>query len=270
MANYAIGDIQGCYQQLRGVLDQAKFDPDNDVLWLAGDLINRGPESLQTLRFIKELGDRASRIILGNHDLNFLAVAYGFQTQRHGDTLAELLAADDCDELVHWLRQQKLVHHCPKLGYTMVHAGIPPMWGIKKALKCSAEVEAVLKDDAGCEKFLLHMYGSEPSQWKKKLKGQDRLRLITNYFTRMRFCNAAGRLEFDIKSGPENAPKNFAPWFSHKKRKTRNDRIVFGHWAALQGKTHTPKVYALDTGCVWGGPLTMMRLEDKQYFQYQL
>lgn len=267
MANYAVGDIQGCFAQLKALLEQIKFDPKNDVLWAAGDLINRGPESLQTLRFLKNLGDKATRIVLGNHDLGFLAVAYGFQHQRSSDTLNEILLADDCDELVIWLRQQKLVHHCPKLNYTMVHAGIPPQWSIKKSLRLAAEVEAALKDDQACESFLLNMYGNEPDQWRKGLRGNDRLRLITNYFTRMRFCNTHGKLEFASKSDLASTPAGFAPWFSHPQRKSRNDRIIFGHWAALEGKTSSRKVFALDTGCVWGGPLTMMKLEDKSYYQ---
>lgn len=262
MATYAIGDIQGCYDSLVCLLEQIDFKPKVDTLWVAGDLINRGPKSLETLRFIKNLGDSAV-VVLGNHDLSFLAVAEGFQAMRNGDTLEEIIRADDCDELCHWLRQQKLVHHDQALGYTMVHAGIPPQWSIKKALRRSAEVESTLQDSDRYQDFLLHMFGSEPKIWNKDLRGHDRLRVITNYFTRMRFCDDQGQLEFQAKSGPNAAPEGFQPWYEIAQRKAKNDNIVFGHWAALQGHTGADNVFALDTGCVWGGQLTVMCLEDQ-------
>lgn len=262
MATYAVGDIQGCLTPLLSLLEQIDFDPAIDKLWVAGDLINRGPQSLETLRFIRKLGDSAV-VVLGNHDLSFLAIAEGFQAMRDGDTVEEILRAPDCDELCYWLRQQKLVHHDPELAYTMVHAGIPPQWSIKKALRRSTEVEEVLQDDDRYQDFLLHMFGSEPRQWDKSLRGNDRLRIITNYFTRMRFCDAEGQLEFQAKSGPDSAPKGFKPWYKIKNRKASADRIVFGHWAALQGYADAEHVYALDTGCVWGGNLTVMCLEDQ-------
>ncbi len=265
MATYAVGDIQGCYDSLVCLLEQIDFDPKADTLWVAGDLINRGPKSLETLRFIRSLGD-STIVVLGNHDLSFLAVAEGFQAIRSGDTLEEILRADDCDELCHWLRQQKLVHHDHALGYTMVHAGIPPQWSIKKALRRSEEVEEVLQNPDHYQDFLLHMFGSEPKIWSKELRGHDRLRVITNYFTRKRFCDNDGQLEFQGKSGPNSAPNGFHPWYQIKQRKAKKDKIVFGHWAALQGHADADNVFALDTGCVWGGQLTVMCLEDQTFY----
>lgn len=265
MATYAVGDIQGCFEPLLCLLEQIDFDPKIDKLWVAGDLINRGPQSLETLRFIHSLGE-AAVVVLGNHDLSFLAVAEGFQPMRDGDTLEDIIRAEDCEELCHWLRQQKLVHHDETLGYTMVHAGIPPQWSVKKALRRSAEVEEVLQDEERYQDFLLHMFGSEPRMWHKNLKGHDRLRIITNYFTRMRFCDAEGQLEFQAKSGPDSAPKGFRPWYKIKQRKAKDDRILFGHWAALQGHADADNVFALDTGCVWGGNLTIMCLEDQTLY----
>ncbi len=270
MSTYAVGDIQGCLQPFKCLLKSVEFNPAKDTLWLAGDLINRGPESLETLRYIKKLSHKRKgcvHYVLGNHDLHFLAVYYCEKLLSPGDTLLELLSAPDCDELVDWLRQGKLLHCDETLGFTMVHAGIPPNWSVDKAAKCAAELEAVLRDDDQIEDFLANMYGNEPAGWKKGLQGYDRLRVITNYFTRMRFCTAEGQLDLSNKSGPANAPAGFAPWFSHPNRKTAGEKLIFGHWAALEGRADTPNVYALDTGCVWGGELTMLRLEDEQYFR---
>ena len=264
MATYAIGDIQGCLEPLQCLLRKINFNPAIDQLWLAGDLINRGPYTLATLRFLYKLRDSIT-IVLGNHDLHFIAVYYGLRKQSKNDTLSELLAAPDCADLVYWLRQQKLVHHDPALAFTMVHAGIPPQWDLAEALARSAEVETVLQSGAP-ENFLAGMYGNTPNQWENDLTGIDRLRMITNYFTRMRFCSASGELELQTKESAAAAPDGFSPWFSFFKRKMRNEKIVFGHWAALEGKTKTNNVYALDTGCVWGGSLTALRLEDECQF----
>lgn len=265
MATYAVGDIQGCLNPLRSLLDEVSFTPAKDKLWLAGDLVNRGPESLETLRFIKNLGDSAV-VVLGNHDLHLLAFAAGHKTLGPRDTLAPILRAPDCDELITWLQQQPLMHYDEALDTAMVHAGIPPMWGIKKALRRAAEVEAVLRDQAESRHFFKDMYGNQPDTWSKELSGIERLRLITNYFTRMRFCSGDGRLELTTSTGPDTAVPGFSPWFSHKKHKCRKHRVIFGHWAALMGKTGRPNFIGLDTGCVWGGSLTMLRLEDNTYF----
>jgi bis(5'-nucleosyl)-tetraphosphatase (symmetrical) len=264
MATYAVGDLQGCLKPLKCLLKEVSFNPGEDKLWLVGDLINRGPQSLETLRFLYEM--RGSVVaVLGNHDLHLLAVAYGHRQPSKGDTLDEILIADDSEVLLQWLRQQPLLHHDERLGFTMVHAGIPPNWSLKKARKRASELEEVIRGHL-FDEFLGNMYGNEPAFWDKRLEGTDRWRVITNYFTRMRFCSAAGLLELSTKSGIDQAPEGYAPWFCHPDRKTRNDKIIFGHWAALEGFTATPNIYALDSGCVWGGKLTMMRLEDERYF----
>lgn len=264
MATYAIGDIQGCLEPLQCLLKKIQFNPINDKLWLAGDLINRGPDTLATLRYLYQLRDSIT-VVLGNHDLHFLAVYYGLRKRNKNDTLDELLIAPDCADLVYWLRQQKLVHHDPVSGFTMVHAGIPPQWDLSEALSYSREVESVLRSDK-VEEFLANMYGNFPSRWDEALAGTDRLRLITNYFTRMRFCSADGELELQTKESADSAPPGFSPWFSFLRRKTRNQKILFGHWAALEGRSGVSHVYALDTGCVWGGSLTALRLEDECRF----
>lgn len=264
MATYAIGDIQGCLEPLQCLLQEIEFDPRNDKLWLAGDLINRGPDTLATLRFLYQLRDSIT-VVLGNHDLHFIAVYYGLRKRGKNDTLDELLRAPDCADLVYWLRQQKLIHHDPALGFTMVHAGIPPQWDLPEALARAREVENILQSDK-IENFLSDMYGNLPSRWRDDLAGVDRLRLITNYFTRMRFCSADGELELQTKESADAAPIGFAPWFSFPERKTQAQKILFGHWAALEGRADVENVYALDTGCVWGGALTALRLEDERWF----
>ncbi len=265
MATYAVGDIQGCLKPLKRLMDCVNFDPAVDTLWVAGDMVNRGPESLATLRFLHSLGDSVVAV-LGNHDLHLLAVAFDFRPPGRNDTFHDILEAPDKDTLIEWLRHQKLVHYDADLGFTMVHAGIPPQWTLCEALIYSEEVEAVLQSSAITD-FLVNMYGDLPDKWNSKLKGNDRLRVITNYFTRMRFCKPGGRLELASKQAATNHPPGFLPWFAHPKRKTAKDRIVFGHWAALEGKVKTDNVYALDTGCVWGGRLSMLRLEDKKWYR---
>lgn len=264
MATYAVGDLQGCLDPLYTLLERTAFSPNDDQLWLAGDLVNRGPQSLETLRFVKGLGS-AAVVVLGNHDLHLLAAAAGQKKPGKKDTLAPILKAPDRDELLHWLQQQPLVHHDAKLNYTMVHAGIPPMWDIDTALERAREVQQVLRSDFAID-FFEHMYGDKPSEWSSDLRGLKRWRVITNYFTRMRFCSAQGKLELDTKTGPDSAPKGFAPWYSHTNHKCKGSPIIFGHWASLMGKTKDENFIALDTGCVWGGSLTMMRLDDKQMF----
>lgn len=257
MSVYAIGDIQGCFESLMTLLKKIQFDPQRDQLWLVGDLINRGPDSLSTLRYLYSIR-QSIKVVLGNHDLHFIARHYGVRHKSKTETLDELLAADDCQLLVDWLLQQPLVYHDEKLQWTMVHAGIPPQWTLTEALSYSAEVQAVLASKERIT-FLSSMYGNHPNLWSADLQGVDRLRLITNYFTRMRFCTAQGELELLTKESADAAPDGFAPWFSHV-RKTSHQRIAFGHWAALQGNVDTANVYALDTGCVWGGDLTALDL----------
>lgn len=264
MATYAIGDIQGCFDELQNLLEIISFNKD-DTLWLCGDLVNRGPKSLETLRFIKQLNHQAVSV-LGNHDLHLLAVHNGAVKKKKSDTLNAILNAPDRDELLSWLQQQPLLHTDTKLNFTMVHAGIPPSWSTTKAKQLASEVENVLSSSLA-KTFFDHMYGNSPKQWDDQLKSWDRLRLITNYLTRMRFCTPQDKLEFISKGGLETQPEGFLPWYKHPNRKTAEQNIVFGHWAALQGKTDAANTYALDTGCIWGEKLTALRLDDLTYFE---
>lgn len=264
MATYAIGDIQGCYDSLMALLEKIDYNDNHDVLWFAGDLVNRGPKSLKTLRFIKGLGDKAISV-LGNHDLHLLALYYNKNNPKKSDTLEATLNASDSEEIMAWLRHQPLVHHDDKLNTLMVHAGVPPKWSAKKALKRSLEVETFIQS-ADFREFFNVMYGNSPDIWAKSLEGMERLRIIVNYFTRMRFCTQAGQLDLLTKEGLDKKPQGFSPWFELD-RKAADTRVVFGHWAALEGKTNTDNVFALDTGCVWGGKLSALRLEDEAWFR---
>lgn len=265
MATYAIGDIQGCFDEFKQLLELIQFS-EQDQLWIAGDLVNRGSDSLSTLRFIKSLGERAV-IVLGNHDLHLLAVYYGAVSAKRADTLSPILQAPDCAELMHWLRKQKLMYYSEKFNAVLVHAGIPPCWTIRKARKRAKEVETVLKSTLARE-FFNHMYGNQPDCWSNLHEGWERLRLITNYFTRMRFCDPNGKLDFSAKGTLESQPPGYLPWFKlpRKDPKEHSVQILFGHWAALEGEADEAHVIALDTGCVWGNKLTAFRLEDKQFF----
>jgi len=257
MTDYAIGDIQGCYDRMRDVLAKVDFSPSRDRLWVAGDLINRGPSSLETLRFIEGLGSSAV-VVLGNHDLHLLAVALGGHPPKRKDTLADILEAPDHDRLVDWLRQQNLAVRDEKRNLVMVHAGVPHIWSVDQAMACAEEVEAVIRgDDAG--DYFAHMYGNRPERWDDRLEGMDRWRVITNYFTRMRFIAEDGTLELTAKESADHAPEGYAPWFGY--RRPDDVRVVFGHWAALEGQTGSDQFIGLDTGCVWGGALTMMNLD---------
>jgi bis(5'-nucleosyl)-tetraphosphatase (symmetrical) len=262
MATYAIGDVQGCYDALRRLLDAIRFDPAADVLWFVGDLVNRGPQSLDTLRFVRGLGERAVTV-LGNHDLSLLVIAAGHSKPHRGDTIDEILAAPDREELLHWLRHRKMMHAGD--GYAMVHAGLLPQWTIEQALALAAEVEAALQGPA-CSTLLRHMYGNTPDRWDDALAGFDRLRVIVNAMTRLRLCDAQGRMDFSHKTGLDSAPRGFVPWFEVPDRASAGTPIVFGHWAAL-GLVVRPDVAAIDTGCVWGRELTALRLRDHRLFQ---
>lgn len=265
MAIYAIGDVQGCYQPLQCLLEKIQFNPIHDTLWFVGDLVNRGPDSLAVLRFIKSLGG-AAITVLGNHDLHLLAIANGKQKLKKKDTLSDILCASDRDELLDWLRHQPLLHYDEKVDHVLVHAGIPPQWDLQCALHLAREVEQVLQSDHNYPRYLAAMYGNEPNLWSDQLVGEERLRAITNYFTRMRFCDPRGKLELLCKHSPSHAPTGYAPWFSHPQRKTAHHKIIFGHWATLEGKADATNVFALDTGCVWGKYLTAMRLSDHKTF----
>ncbi len=259
--HYAIGDIQGCYDALRELLDLIHFNEKEDSLWFTGDLVNRGPKSLETLRFIKQLGSH-HKIVLGNHDLHLLALLHGIHKGFHEDTLNDILHASDREELMQWLSTQPLLHYDEKLEYLMVHAGLAPAWDLKTAATLSHEVEAILQSEKA-KTFFQHMYGNFPDQWDPHLQGFDRLRCITNYFTRARLCYPDGRLALEHT---EKKVKDLIPWFQLPHRQTENVKIIFGHWAALGGVTDTPNTFALDTGCVWGYALTAMRLQDEKIF----
>ncbi|KAF0867203.1 symmetrical bis(5'-nucleosyl)-tetraphosphatase [Pseudomonas sp. LD120] len=260
MATYAVGDLQGCLEPLQCLLEQVAFDPAKDRLWLVGDLVNRGPQSLETLRYLYSIRDSLV-CVLGNHDLHLLAAWRNIERLKKSDTLKEILSAADCEELLQWLRQQKLMHYDETRNIALVHAGIAPQWSLKKALKCAAEVETALQDDSLFEPFLDGMYGNDPAKWDSELKGVTRLRVITNYFTRMRFCTSDGKLDLKSKEGLDTAPPGYAPWFNHKERKTRELKIIFGHWAALEGHCNEPGIFALDSGCVWGGAMTLLNVD---------
>ena len=262
MATYAIGDIQGCFQALQLLLKQIDFDPLYDRLWLVGDLVNRGPDSLAVLRWAMGLGD-AAVTVLGNHDLHLLAVAYGFVKPHRKDTLDQVLAAPDRAELFDWLRHQRLFH--TEGDYALVHAGLLPQWSVKKAAKLAHEVEQELRGRHHLD-FFRHMYGNEPAAWSDDLRGMARLRMITNAMTRLRFCTPAGEMEFAHKGPPEIAPAGHQPWYLAPQRKSADSTVIFGHWSALGLKVDS-KLLALDTGCLWGGKLTAVRLEDRQVFQ---
>ena len=263
MSTYAIGDIQGCQDSLLRLLDVCRFDPASDSLWLVGDLVNRGPHSLETLRFVRSLGD-AAITVLGNHDLYLLMVAEGVEKRRgKDDTLDDILNAPDRDALLDWLRQQPLCH--VEDGFCLVHAGLLPAWSVAQARAHAAEVEALLRGERYRE-ALAHMWGSEPAQWSDALSPWDRMRVTVNAMTRMRFCSPAGVMEFKTKGEVKNAPKGYLPWFDVPGRKSADHVLVTGHWSAL-GLKIKPKLLALDSGCLWGGHLTAVRLEDRQVFQ---
>lgn len=266
MPTYVIGDIQGCYVTFMALLDKIGFNPRSDTIWLAGDLVNRGKGSLAVLRFVHQLGKRAITV-LGNHDMHLLAVHYGAVTHKSYDTIDDILQAPDCDALCYWLRHQQLLHHDERLNFVLTHAGIYPQWDIQTAQQCAHEVEAKLQGEMYTE-FLHHMYGNQPEHWDTHLRGWERLRFITNAFTRMRLVSETGKLDLRKKGSPEGANENYHPWFLIKPRLSRDVRIVFGHWAALECDTDgEPNVFAIDSGCVWGGKLTALRLEDLKRFQ---
>jgi bis(5'-nucleosyl)-tetraphosphatase (symmetrical) len=257
MNSWAIGDVQGCHRELVSLLEKIAFEPDRDELWLVGDLINRGPDNVAVMDLVMSLPRTVC--VLGNHDLHFLAIAMDQQTTKRGDTINDLLKSERLPDYISYLRQLPLLHHDMKRNLVMVHAGLPPQLDIDRCRKLAAEVEAVLKSDK-CSDFLAAMYGNEPDTWQENLTGMNRLRLITNYFTRLRFCTSEGRLELTHKT--DLAPSGFDPWFTFER--SGDEQVVFGHWAALEGKADADFVTSLDTGCVWGRELTAMNLDTRE------
>lgn len=270
MAIYAIGDVQGCYDELKALLTQITFKSDCDQLWFCGDLVNRGPSSLATLRFIHALGDNAITV-LGNHDLHLLATAFDHRKPGKKDTLDEVLQADDHDDILDWLRSRKLVHHDSERDITLVHAGLHPDWNIDKAVRLASEMEQLLRSDNHIN-FYKHMYGDKPYNWRDDLSGWSRYRFITNIFTRLRYCDAQGKPALDAKGPPGSQPAGLFPWYEVPGRRTQKNRIIFGHWSTLPhaGLSSINHTYAIDSGCLWGGYLTAMRIDIEPFEYFRL
>jgi bis(5'-nucleosyl)-tetraphosphatase (symmetrical) len=261
MPTYAIGDVQGCLKALQALLTKIHYQPAQDILWFTGDLINRGPHSLETLRFISRL-PTSTVCVLGNHDLALLAADSEAIVPSPKDSFGEILAAPDRKPLIAWLRQRPILHHDPKTGFTLTHAGIYPLWDLAQAQTLAQELEMILRGDS-YDVFIHKMFGNSPTLWDDGLSGWDRARFITNAFTRMRFCTKQGALSLTSKISPEENQQEI-PWFAFPKRPTKHNKLIFGHWAALNGKCDFPNVFALDTGCVWGNCLTAFCLETQQ------
>ncbi|MDJ0881401.1 MAG: symmetrical bis(5'-nucleosyl)-tetraphosphatase [Gammaproteobacteria bacterium] len=261
MAVYVIGDVQGCFQSLSKLLKAINYNHQRDRLWFVGDLVNRGPQSLETLRFIRDLGDRAITV-LGNHDLHLLAAHYNGTKLRSNDTLLPILEAPDCVELLEWLRFRPLIHHEIEFNFAMVHAGIYPGWTIGDACQRAKEVETALRSSQITE-FLHHMYGNKPAQWNDELESIDRLRFITNVFTRMRYLKSDKSLDLSTKGAPSRLNSDeVKPWFEFKQTAIKHNRIVFGHWSTLPTNQYG-SCFALDSGCLWGGRITALRIDKK-------
>ena len=263
MATYAVGDVQGCYDELSRLLDKIRFDPSADRLWFTGDLVNRGPRSLKVLRLVRELGGRAVTV-LGNHDLHLVA-ARARGKVRAKDTFQDVLDADDGDQLIAWLRRRPLFH--AERGWAMVHAGLPPQWSLDQARAVCTAASRLIASSRSDRFFRDRMYGDAPDTWRDSLRGWDRLRFVINCCTRLRVCTVAGRLELGYTGAPGAAPEGTLPWFAVPGRRSRGARILFGHWSTL-GRVRWPRhrVYGLDTGCVWGRTLTALRLDDVRPF----
>lgn len=267
--NYVIGDVQGCFEALKALLKTIQFDPDQDFIWFAGDLVARGENSLGALRFIKKLVERnAAATVLGNHDLTLLAAARGIKAIKDKDSIRDVIDAIDSDDLIDWLRKQPLCVF-PNATTVLTHAGIPTNWTAEQTAALAAEVEAVIAADDFdvVDAFLKEMYGKEPTLWSDELTGHARLRCIVNYLTRMRLTDSAGRLEFSFKDSLNDPmPEGFKPWFEFASQAAQTHKVVFGHWAALQGKTISDSIQNVDGGCVWGHQLMAYRLEDETLF----
>lgn len=267
MAVYAIGDVQGCFDELQELVHYIKFNPKKDQLWFVGDLVNRGPKSLETLRWIKSLGNAAATV-LGNHDLHLLAAHAGAKEIRTTSSLYSVLQAKDIDTLVDWLRRQPLIRYNKQLKFAMVHAGLAPQWSLKDATRYSKEVEKVLRSKK-YKDFLYNMYGNQPNQWDGRLRGWNRLRTITNFMTRVRYCNNRGVMSFTEKGSPGTGSTRMKPWYQIKSRKSQDTTIVFGHWSTL-GYIDEHNIIATDTGCLWGGALTAVQIEKDTLIIYQI
>lgn len=258
MAIYAIGDVQGCFSELEKLLSKISFNARRDHLWFVGDLVNRGPHSLETLEFVISLGSNATTV-LGNHDIHLIACYTGHKLCKKGSSLAPVLQSPNIDALIDWLRFRPLMHTDAETGHSMIHAGLLPQWDLKIAQQCAAEVEFELRSKA-FNRFVGQVYGDEPRQWQPSLKGIERLRVITNAFTRLRYCDRDGVMDFDYKGPPGEQPEELRPWFYWPQRKSKENSLVFGHWSAL-GIHQEKNVLAIDSGCLWGGMLTAARID---------
>lgn len=267
--NYVIGDVQGCFEALKALLKEIRFDPDQDFIWFAGDLVARGENSLGALRFIKKLVDNGvAATVLGNHDLTLLAYARGIKPIKDKDNVRDVIDAIDSDELIDWIRKQPMCLF-PNEQTVLTHAGIPNIWDAAKTAELAKEVEAIIAHDdfEVVDAFLKEMFGKEPTLWSDELEGHERTRCIVNYLTRMRLTDAEGRLEYSFKDSLDDPmPEGFKPWFEFESKTAATHQIVFGHWAALQGKTISGRIQNVDGGCVWGNQLMAYRLEDQQMF----
>ena len=267
--NYVIGDVQGCFEALKALLKEIRFNPDQDFIWFAGDLVARGENSLGALRFIKKLADNGvAATVLGNHDLTLLAYARGIKPIKDKDNVRDVIDAIDSDELIDWIRKQPMCLF-PNEQTVLTHAGIPNIWDAAKTAELAKEVEAIIAHDdfEVVDAFLKEMFGKEPTLWSDELEGHERTRCIVNYLTRMRLTDAEGRLEYSFKDSLDDPmPEGFKPWFEFESKTAATHQIVFGHWAALQGKTISERIQNVDGGCVWGNQLMAYRLEDQQMF----
>ncbi len=268
MSTYAIGDLQGCYLELQDLLDKVNFDRTNDQLWFLGDIVNRGPDSLKCLRFVKSLGTNAITV-LGNHDLHLIAIANNVRKPHRNDTVEEIIEAKDSLELLEWLKHQPLLVSDPDLNITMIHAGLPPQWSLDQAKELAQETQSLLRGKKFND-FIQNMYGDQPDIWSDTLRGNDRHRFIINAFTRIRYIDKNGKLDIKENGVPGTQPNSLIPWYAIPERKTKKDKLTFGHWSTVHlGNENNFKqynVYPLDTGCLWGGELTAMRLEDEKMF----
>jgi len=267
--NYVIGDVQGCFEALKALLKEIQFDAEQDFIWFAGDLVARGENSIAALRFIKKLAEQgAAATVLGNHDLTLLAYARGIKPVKEKDNVRDVIDAIDSDELIDWIRKQPMCLF-PNEQTVLTHAGIPNIWDAAKTAELAKEVEAIIAHDdfEVVDTFLKEMFGKEPTLWSDELEGHERTRCIVNYLTRMRLTDAEGRLEYSFKDSLDDPmPEGFKPWFEFESKTAATHQIVFGHWAALQGKTISGRIQNVDGGCVWGNQLMAYRLEDQQMF----
>lgn len=267
--NYVIGDVQGCFEALKALLKEIQFDAEQDFIWFAGDLVARGENSIAALRFIKKLAEQgAAATVLGNHDLTLLAYARGIKPVKEKDNVRDVIDAIDSDDLIDWLRKQPMCLF-PNEQTILTHAGIPNIWSAEKTAQLAQEVEAIIAHDDFdvLDDFLKEMFGKEPALWSDQLQGHERIRCIVNYLTRMRLIDAKGRLEYSFKDALDDPmPQGFKPWFEFESQAAQTHQILFGHWAALNGKTISDRIQNVDGGCVWGNQLMAFRLEDQQMF----